>query len=152
MKIKIALSLVIALLSVLMISTAPVYAFDPPAQDSSANATDVILWSGDNITISITSGNVTVPNLQESMEAAIDKLITGLRSLMNTAVSLGIIVLSIILAFWHRDPWAYLTAGILTLIYGIGYWGTSHLTAVLIVGFSLYLFVKMWDKKEGKKK
>jgi hypothetical protein len=43
-------TLLLVSLAVLGVAS-PVLAFDPPTQDATANATDVILWHGDNVTI-----------------------------------------------------------------------------------------------------
>ena len=60
--------LIIALLLLLLLAT-PVYAYTPPGQ-SSDNATDIILWHGDNVTIE--SANIT-----GGVEITGDVVVTG---------------------------------------------------------------------------
>ena len=74
MRIPIAIVLLLAV----FISGAPAYAFDPPEQ-STDNATDIILWHGDNLTIAsanltIESANITVTG---EVEVSGDVELTG---------------------------------------------------------------------------
>ncbi len=68
-----ALALITALLAILGLA-APALAFDPPAQDTTANATDVILW-GDNVTLTldipdgVTLGEVEVTGLENFLDS-----------------------------------------------------------------------------------
>lgn len=70
-----ALALITALLAILGLA-APVLAFDPPAQDTTANATDVILW-GDNVTLTldipdgVTLGEVEVTGLSDFLDSVL---------------------------------------------------------------------------------
>lgn len=100
------------------------YAFDPPTQGSD-NATDVVLWHGDNSTITIQSGNVTVTlDLTGILEMQNDvndhKAELDRENHVETFKQWGLfifIMFIIVLAFWHRDPLVYWLACIVSIAY-----------------------------------
>jgi len=98
----------------------------------------------DNLTVQI-SGNVTidgdvgVDGLAESFEDIVDQ---GLAAL----IGLAIVVLLVVLAFWHRQPILYVLAGFSFILYGFTLWTTSSYLSILLVVAGLALFVKTKDK------
>jgi len=57
------------------------------------------------------------------------------------------------LAWWHREPWAYVISGFTLLLYGLHYAGaiadiTLYLS-ILLVGLGIYTFFKAaWDRNK----
>ena len=85
-----------------------------------------------NITI---SGDVNLEGLTESLQDIVDKILT-------TLVGLAIIIMLVILAFWHRDPIMYVLAGFSFILYGFTLWTTSWYLSILLVVAGMALFVK----------
>lgn len=100
----------------------------------------------DNLTIQ-TSGNVTISGvvgidgLVESFEDIVDQVLAAI-------IGLAIILLLVILAFWHRDPIMYVLAGFSFILYGFSLWTTSGYLSILLVVAGIALFVKARVKRE----
>lgn len=100
----------------------------------------------DNLTIQ-TSGNVTISgdvgieNLVESFEDIVDQVLAAL-------IGLAIVVLLVVLAFWHREPILYVMASFSFILYGFSLWTTSSYLSILLVVAGIALFVKARVKRE----
>lgn len=92
----------------------------------------------DNITI---AGDIGIPILVESFEDKVDQVLAAL-------IGLVIIVLLVILAFWHREPILYVLAGFSFILYGFTLWTISSYLSILLVVAGLALFVKTRVKRK----
>ena len=104
---KILTSILLALM-VLVAFASPVMAYDPPAQGTD-NATDIIIWYGDNLTVSgdftITSGELTI---------------TGVEDFLTSVLLLLIVVGITALAFWQKQNiMLWIVACPVAVVYGL---------------------------------
>jgi hypothetical protein len=161
---KIAVSLLLAVIVVagiigIVLDVTPSYAFSPPSQGSD-NATDVIIWYGDNMTLNADiSGNVTIPgvtDLVSAVEQASEDIIDELQIINVSIIILALVLFIAILAFWHRDRIMYIVAGLLFVVVGFGFSTTiiSDETllsiSLVITGMAIFLKAFAGGKKEEK--
>lgn len=137
-----ASSLMIALLLILALAS-PVLAFDPPTQDTTANATDVILW-GDNVTLTL-----EVPDgLEVSGElevTGVDDFLTNLFAFIIMAGITAFVVLS-------KSIFGKSITSVLLITYGLRMaipedtWSVLWMAGVVIalIGTSL-IFKVIWE-------
>lgn len=90
MKIRVFLIMCALSLMVLLVAS-PVLAFDTPTQDTTTNATDVLIWYGNNLTID--SANITIENLEDALMALWSNLLSFVLALLVT-----------VLALWSNRP------------------------------------------------
>lgn len=90
------------LLVALLVPSGVAYAFDPPDQGTD-NATDVILWHGDNLTIQ--SANLTIADLEDALAAAAqahaDTLTDSMDGISDNWLSFFIVAFILMLIFWR---------------------------------------------------
>lgn len=130
-----ALALLTALLAILGLAS-PVLAFDPPSQDTTANATDVILW-GDNVTLTL-----EVPELE----------VTGVEDFLTNLF--GFIIMAGITAFvvLSKSIFGKSITSVLLIAYGLRMaipedtWSVLWMAGVVIalIGTSL-IFKVIWE-------
>jgi hypothetical protein len=147
-----------------LLFSASALAYSPPDQ-SSDNATDVIIWHGDsaNITLSgniTVSGNatITIPGLQDDMKAAMTTLVNVLAvqalALLERLIELGIVFSIAYFAYRFRDRPLFIASGIALCLYGWSIWHTFRDLSILLFLIGAYQFSKAgWDKDSwGKEK
>lgn len=113
-------TLVLIMVASLLLITTPVYAYTPPEQGS-ANATDIILWHGDNLTIS--TANVTITSLEDAMVAAAEAQAAAIND-NNSDIAAGYLLLLIMamliaLVFWQKSILLYSVGGPVAIVYGL---------------------------------
>lgn len=90
------------LLLLLLIPAIPTYAFTEPTQGTD-NATDIILWAGDNITVSLTSANITVADAEDALttaaEAGADIIADTMTDIANTYLAFLVVAFLIVVIF-----------------------------------------------------
>lgn len=65
--------------------------------------------------------------------------------------SLILLLLIVLLAYWHRDPWLYVGAGFTLIIYGLRYTGDDSYLSWFLIAIGAYSFFKaMWERKRKK--
>jgi len=98
------------------------FAYDSPGQ-STDNATDIILWYGDNLTIE--SGNLTLTvvgledALVEATEAQATIITNNQTAIANQYLALLVVALVIALVFWQRTLFLYMLAVPVSMVYGL---------------------------------
>lgn len=119
----------------------PVLAFDPPAQGTD-NATDVILWHGDNLTIeTIKEHNLAITEfsgLEDALVAAAEAQATAINE-NNTAIAadailLVLVALLIALAFGQKSWVLYALASPVGVVYGLSLATGADNNALWVVG------------------
>ncbi len=126
----------LALLSFLALLVAsPAFAFTPPSQGSD-NATDVVLWHGDNLTLNnvtlnpvqfsggvALTGNFTVLGFDDAVIAASDNLSVTLKNSFEDKFDDLLLFLMIAafaaLVFWQKNAFLYLAAVPVLMVYGL---------------------------------
>lgn len=160
------LILLIALVIISISIAVPVMAFTPPTQDSTDNATDVILWWGDNVTITsanltVTSANITIDNLEDDLtaaaEAGADIIAGAINDLVANIISLIIALAITGLAFWKNRLFYYIIGVPVDLTYGLSYAATNNVASaqwvmgiiIAVIGISLlfYAGVEAWKRR-----
>ena len=106
---KIAFSAAIIAILLLTMTVSGVNAFTEPTQ-STDNATDVILWFGDDITIT---------DLQTAIVAGGTELAAALTATGNQFLTLAIVAFIIGLAYWQHHFILYVLSGMVTVVYGL---------------------------------
>jgi hypothetical protein len=154
----------VILLSIMVIAimATPALAFDPPPQ-SGSDATDVILWYGENftikagyitadITIAPFSANINMPELEQTLINVVERWqelqLQNNRTLLLEVISFLWILIIIFLAFWHRDKWLYVIAGFSTLLQGFSLWTTDWKMSIFVALVGLYCFIKLGENKK----
>lgn len=156
---KYLVAIAAALLFTLTLST-PAYGFDTPDQDTTANATDVVIWYGQNLTIDSVTGEftITLDGFEDAMTAALeaqsDVLLQGLTVLVEYIVIFLLILVMAALGYWHRDRVLLAAAGFAFLLYGFYIWDNSNwlyaAISILTVIAGIYLIIKaFWDRRRG---
>lgn len=147
-----------------LLIAAPAYAFTPPSQGTD-NATDVILWNGDNVTVE--SANVTgTANLTGSITidagtVTIDGLETVLQDYLLFAIILSFMVVVFTVKYKGQPhPFLNLMAFPLLLFYGIsltsGYdmftawWTAGTMIAILGTFCLIRVAVNAWTSRKKK--
>jgi len=125
-----------------------VFAYDEPAQGTD-NATDIIIWHGDNLTIE----NITIEGLEDALVAAAiaqtDASTAAQSTLLTTIIGFVIVILLAVLAYWHREMLLYIISGLAFMIYGFSYTDTSVYISALLVIAGIYTFIKAGVSKRG---
>ena len=95
----------------------PVYAYTPPEQGSE-NATDIIIWHGDNITIESANltGTITIDSLEDALVAAAE---AHAAAVAEDFLTLIIMALLIALVFWQKTIILYAIGALVTIVYGL---------------------------------
>ena len=139
--------LTIALFIALLLScwTTPAFAFTPPSQGT-ANATDVVLWHGDNAT-------VNMPDLTTAAEAGAqviaDALIDFLDGLIAFLLVIAITAFALIKGDPQRAPFPYLLAVPVNLVFGLIYASvkvpasSEWVEGVIVAIIGTYLLVRV---------
>ncbi len=147
------LALILACVIILGLVTTPVFAFSPPSQGTD-NATDVVLWYGDNITITSANltGTITMANLQTAMVAAAEAHATAINTKTQTIYNssiLYIITFGIIaIAYWHRDKFLYYFAALTILFTSFSLWATDWKLSLILGAMAVYTAFKgSWERK-----
>ena len=131
----------------------PAHAFTPPGQGTD-NATDVILWQGDNVTLTAANvtitDNITITDLQVALIAAAEAQTEDIGEIADTVIGFILVLVFAGLAYWHRDRLLYIIAGLAFITYGFSYLSTSIYISILLVLLGAYSFLKAWlDRKEA---
>ena len=100
------LRVVVFLILAVLLLPLPAYAFDPPSQGTD-NATDVILWHGDNATVTITG-----------LTDAIDDAAATQASTHGDYLSFAIIAFIILMVIWQKSIILYAFGSPAALVYG----------------------------------
>jgi hypothetical protein len=136
----------------------PVFGFNPPSQ-SSDNATDVVLWHGDNLTIQNISGELTlnVTGLQLSLSDIGNKIDTNTKSINseidNQMKKMGLFFLLcfiVILGFWRGDRVMLVIGGFGMAIYGFSLWTSYQWLSIIAVIAGVYLTIKAFNRIKEK--
>ena len=140
------LLLLISIIALLVPTT--VLAYDTPTQGS-ANATDIILWYGDNLTV---NGGITI-----------DGTITvaGLETALTDFLTLFIVALLVALVFWQGTIFLYAVGSVTAIVYGLSLAIPSNSLSLWVAGvaisligtYFLYCIVMIsfnWAKGKGK--
>jgi len=126
--IKYPIVIISALILILALAT-PSLAFNPPNQGTD-NATDVILWSGDNISLLVTTDSVTVEGLEGAMTKYLLLLVVAL---INAA------------AFWKRDSvFLKIIAVPVDIVYGLELTEGATIRSALWVSGVVIALIGMW--------
>lgn len=119
---KKAISISIILLIALAAGVSPAFAFDLPGQ-SSDNATDVVLWYGDNLTMESGNLTLTIVDLEDALTAAAEAqaatITDNQTTISNQYLALLIVALIIALVFWQRTLFLYMLAVPVCMVYGL---------------------------------
>ncbi len=114
--------ILVVLVILLMAGAAPVFAFDPPGQGAD-NATDTILWYGDNLTIESDNLTLTIVDLEDALvaaaEAQAEVLTANQTSVANQYLALLLVTLIVALAFWKNNLFLYALAMPVSMVYGL---------------------------------
>ena len=120
--------LIIAILIItLALVATPASAYTPPGQGTD-NATDVILWYGNNLTIAngnltIIGANVTIDGLEDAItaagEAQAEVLADAQEASTEDYIALLLVAFVTGLAFWQRSIFLYSITAPLNLVYGL---------------------------------
>jgi hypothetical protein len=147
--------IVLVLTAIFGFSTSKAMAFDAPNQDDTANATDVIIWHGDNLTLNQVSGNfsitLTVPELDTILQDKTDDIVNEIDAKFEASLILLFIFALTAFGYWHRDRLLIAISGFAWLVYAFTLWGVSEWLSITtgIAGF--YFVVKaFWDDRKGK--
>jgi hypothetical protein len=137
------LILLISLL-VAMIIPGNVLAFDPPVQDTSENATDVILWLSDNITIESISGNLalTIEGLNDAVNISTVSIREEIASQVQGFIVFILLLFIIILGFWRFDRVMLLIGGLGLMLYGFSLWNAIQWLSIIAFVGGFYIFIK----------
>lgn len=97
-----ALSASFLSLSLIFCYPTPVNAYDPPVQGT-VNATDIIIWHGDNATI-VLDGTITIE---------------GEGEIVDSFLLLFLVVIIVGLAFWQQNLFLFILACPVSIVYGL---------------------------------
>jgi len=125
------LLLLTALAAIGIMVTSPVMAYTPPEQ-STDNATDIILWHGDSANVSVTSANVTIISanitivdletaLTNAGEVSASIIATAVATVLGEGLVFLIIAAFVALVFWQRNVFLYLLAVPILTVYGFAF-------------------------------
>ena len=129
--------------------TSPVYSYTPPAQGTD-NATDVILWYSDNITIESANvtGTITVSVDMSEVGNAGDAVADGMTSILESLLPVFLLVFVTVLAYWHRERYLYVPTAFGLIAYGFSYWSTLWYIGLMLIGAGIVTIMKaFWEKK-----
>jgi len=137
-----ALALITALLAILGLAT-PALAFDPPPQDTTANATDVILW-GDNVTLTL--------DIPDDVSLAGEVEVTGLENFLDKVFLFLIMAGITAFVVLSKSIFGKSVTSILLVVYGLRMaipedtWSELWMSGVVIalIGTSL-IFKVIWE-------
>jgi len=125
---KYLITIIIAVMLIALFA-APVVAFDTPSQGTD-NATDVILWPGDNISLVVTADSITVEGLEDAMGMYLLLLVVAL---INAA------------AFWKRDSvFLKIIAVPVDIVYGLELTEGAVVRSALWVSGVVIALIGMW--------
>jgi len=142
-----ALALITALLAIVGLA-APALAFDPPPQDTTANATDVILW-GDNVTLTL--------DIPDDVSLAGEVEVTGLENFLDKVFLFLIMAGVTAFVVSTKSIFGKCVTSILLIVYGLRMaipedtWGELWMAGVVIalIGTSL-IFKVVWEAIKSK--
>lgn len=155
---------IIFLLLLVSLATTPALAFTEPSQ-SSDNATDVIIWHGDNLTVdNITiedfTGTITIADLQSALDAAADSgastLGDDIQSVSDDWLSLILVAFLIVIVFWRNHPIIDGIGTAICVVYGFTSAGNESLFSALWVAYlgmgliGLYFLFRIATRVVGK--
>jgi hypothetical protein len=113
-------ALTIALILILA-RTAPVMAYEPPSQETTDNATDVILWQGGEININNTQNGTIAVSTNGTVEiSGLEDGIDNIKDDVDNFFSLAVVGLITALALWRKDSvFIRIIACPLLVVYGL---------------------------------
>lgn len=120
------------------------------ARAQSENATEVILYYGDNLSISV---NMTVgfTGIDTVVNNAVNNYVAGQTTMFTgivaSIIKLFLLAMIVLLAFWHRDKILYILACFMCLLYGFDYWTTSQTFSIALVIAGIVIFIKAVTQK-----
>lgn len=103
-----------------------VFAFDPPLQDTSANATDIILWHGDDATI-----NLNTDGLEDIIGVSVASII-----------GFCLLLVIVIIGFWRYDRLMLIIGGFGFVIFGFSLWSSIWYLSITTVIAGIYMVFK----------
>jgi len=95
-------------------------------------------------TLASATDNVTSVAADNTIQGTVDRALAAL-------IGMVIIILMVVLAFWHRDPIMYVLAGFSFILYGFTLWTTSWYLSILLVVAGMGLFIKAGIDRKKKK-
>lgn len=101
--------------------------------------------------------DVTITNLSDLINAIIAAfeehalaLTTTLTDITNQVIGLALVLLIVVLAYWHRDMWLYILAGMASITFAATYITTDLYIGLLFILFGVYQFFKAaLDRRRG---
>lgn len=123
---RIILASVLGVLAVVM-TVRVALAFTEPIQGAD-NATDVVVWYGDNLTITDLEDILT-----SAGEASAQVLADEAESIFADIMGIFLTCFLIWLAVTDGAPVLYFIAGLVCMIYGFNYWDTSEALSISLV-------------------
>lgn len=121
--------IVLIILIALSLYASPAYAYDPPDQGSD-NATDVVLWYGDNLTIEDIQGTISVD--MTDVSTAVDNFTDTVEVESAAWISYTLLLFIVLVGFWKRLPILKFAGGIGLLATAFNLWTTSHILSIIV--------------------
>jgi len=117
---KLTVLLMLLVLTMTILVTGTALAYTPPGQGTD-NATDIIIWYGDNITIESANltGELTITDLTVASEAGAQVIADEITSIWNGFIIFLLAVTISALAFWQKNVFLYLLAAPVNIVYGL---------------------------------
>jgi len=145
--------------------TAPALAFTPPVQGTD-NATDIILWHGDNLTLNnvninplqfsggvTLSGNFTINDFDDAILAASDNIsvtvVNSFEDKFNDLLLFFMIAAFTTLVFWQKNAFLYLVGSVVLMVYGLSFaantivMSASWIAGMMIAVVGTYLLFRV---------
>jgi small-conductance mechanosensitive channel len=145
---KYLLAIITALICIVWLA-APVLATDPPI-DATANASQMIIYYGENLTIDHISGEFTITItdleniLRDAMESQTDAMVLGNTALLEYAVMFVLILAIIAFGYWGKDKWLLMLSGFGLVAFAFMLWDWISIVAVIA---GIYLVIKAFNDR-----
>ncbi len=146
------------LIVVLLGLASPAYAFTPPTQDNTDNATDIVLWYGDTANVSITTANITLnpatitisgldTALIDANQLIVDVIADSITNITALIMMLVVMLGLAFLAYLREDKPLFLIAGLAFIVYGFSFFATSFYFSILMVLAGIFFFIRAFSKR-----
>jgi hypothetical protein len=151
---KIMLSVTILIggsIALLLANGIPAKAFSEPVQGTD-NATDVVLWYGENFTIQSGELNINITGLPEAISDALEKYNNAASQRLNDiyikVLEFLLVMSMILMSYIFKDRWLCVGAGFAMMLYGWHIWKDIPYFSVILVIWGLYnLSRAKYDRK-----
>ena len=146
-----ALYVVVAIILMGILTPSTAYAFDP--LDPTDNATAQYIFT-DNFTVTLEGllqGEYTITGLESAITtagvASVQVLADSLQDRLADIFAFALPIFLTVIAVWRRTWLLYVPAGFAWVLYGFGYWPTSHYMSIILVLVGIFCFAgAKWDR------